>query len=130
MKYNSYQYSSRVWLTSVIVAPAFFNIIQYGTQSEYIHNWTITSILSMYSVWVLLEFIFSSVIWLIFWGIIALIAWYFEDKTGTIMWLVFVAGMLLAIAPFALFCFLSDGGGDYNDPFFPEIAISNCACIA
>jgi hypothetical protein len=123
MKYYSLRYSLRVWLTSVLLAPLIYIIVQWVLSSN---RFDPDSVLGFYPIIVFFELIFSFVTWLIFWGITELTA-IFLMKKSLRKWLMFIAGISLTAGTFLLFS-LPVNSFSFNDISF-DLMLSNCFCI-
>ncbi|MDB5125965.1 MAG: hypothetical protein JWQ85_197 [Mucilaginibacter sp.] len=126
MQSNSFVYSVKVWLTSVVLAPLMFLIIEICSNNRYHLNSTafIDQQISTYAICVVFGGIFSLITWLLFFFIIKVITIYFppvrEVKYG-----IAVIGALLTFGTFSIFFPVFD----IQDEFF-YLMISNCICIA
>jgi len=127
MNYQPFRYSLKVWLTSVLVAPAIYIIVQ-GYIELLDKNTSYKDYLNpgMYLVVAIFELIASFVIWLLFWGIIELIVRFcLIPKLKP--WLIFVSGILLTIVPLQ-FMSGNDLILDYNNWLFIPM-MANMFCI-
>jgi uncharacterized membrane protein HdeD (DUF308 family) len=126
MNFRALDFTLRVWLTSVLVAPAIYIIVQWYVDS--INNVANREYLNpfMYLMVVIFELIFSFVIWLIFWGIVEAVVFYCHTKELQ-RWLIFISAMILTIVPLAL---LGDFESviDYKNWMFTPM-VANALCI-
>lgn len=126
MAYRNLKFSLKVWLTSVIVAPALYTGIEAyidslnNTYSQIYFN------LIIYMFMVGLEFILSFIIWIMFWAITEAII-YCNPHNDVKRWLIFIVAILLAILPFIVLVGLPLLINPGSDMFIPMLA--NAFCI-
>ncbi|WP_428330492.1 hypothetical protein [Mucilaginibacter sp.] len=127
MNVNPFLYSLKVWLSSVVVAPFFYLIIQYYVRP--IHTQDIAdstlSPLSNYFFFTFLELILSFLTWVAFTILVYIIVGLCL-KHPLRIWLLFAAGIILTFATFLLIGFPIEF--KYDDPFF-YLPFCNSFCI-
>lgn len=123
MKYYSFNYSLKVWLTSVLAAPVLYSIAQHYLQ---LHQDDDGSILQVYPIIIMIEAGLSFAGWLVFWGITALSQRFLAGSTRKKN-LLFAVGMLLTINVFVLSP-LRNGDFAFNDIAF-DLMLCNCLCV-
>jgi hypothetical protein len=131
IKFRAFYFSLRVWITTVLVAPALYAIIQAyieflnDTYSHQIHFDP-----SIYLFMVILELIFSFVIWIMFWAITEAIVYSYPNEEVK-RWLIFSAAMLLTIVPFIIlagFTTITDPGNFMFTPLLTNAFCIGCGC--
>ena len=123
MKFYSLRYSLRVWLSSVMVAPLIYIIIQSYTGADKFNS---DAGMGMYPIIVLIEVMFSFATWLVFWGITELTAIYLT-KPLIRKWLLFGVAMLATIGTFLLIARMDIRISIHDITF--DMMLSNCLCI-
>jgi len=129
MKHNAFIYSLKVWLTSVLAAPALFVLISFlidGTDKWGIFNENSNGPF-FYFIFVIFGFIFSFITWITFLLTIVLIKRYCTDDQLK-KWLICFSGILLTIATFCLVMGPKDLFNDSDG--FSNLMYANCACIS
>ena len=126
MKYNSFNYSLNVWLTSVTVAPLLFIVILTTRPfpDSYSEQTNLYDQLYRYFGLVVLQLLFSSITWILFWLIIRAIT-DFCYNLRLHKPLVFITGILLTIGSFKLV--FSNVFHIRSEFFF--LMLCNCFCI-
>jgi len=117
-------YSLKVWLTSVIIAPIIFfllNLISTGVSSELFR--LVNFLFYLYIV--LATAVASVITWLIFYAII-----YYISRSGwpnrISLFAIFCSGELLVIVTFKLFLVLLNG---FDNITFNTLMLCHCICI-
>jgi hypothetical protein len=127
MRSNSLLYSIKVWLTSVIIAPVIYLLIESCLKRDYYSSITdyMNEEISKYAMCVLFGGIFSLLTWVIFLFIIkGLIA--SCPSSRQIKHLIAVAGVVLTAGTFALA--MPEAFHVHNEFFY--LMLANCICIA
>jgi hypothetical protein len=127
MKYNTFTYSLKVWLTSVVAAPLLSVIIMYlklipGSADgfDFIYSGP-----ELYLVFTAFGFLFSFATWVAFW-IITKAATLYVSQPVLMRWLIFAAGILLTTATF---CIVFPHDLFQVNSVFRILMVCNCACI-
>ena len=123
MKFYSFNYTLKVWLTSVLLAPLIYSAAQHFVGLQQPDD---GDVLALYPIIVLLELILSFITWLVFWGITALCL-RFLSSTRRQKQLLFAAGIILTINTFILIAF-PENGFSISDIWF-DLMLCNCLCI-
>jgi len=124
----TFQYSLKVWLTSVVIAPLLFIIFTYGPQVDYCRNLqqVLSSGLFYYVFFACLELAFSLLTWLVFLLVIQLVTMCIYKPIIRRL-LICIAGISLTIGNFMIVLspreLLNFGDGPAT------IVLFNCLCI-
>jgi uncharacterized membrane protein HdeD (DUF308 family) len=124
MIYYSLSYSSKVWLSSVFLAPLIFMAIDYCFHPKPTDS---DSIIQIYFIITVLTMVFSIVTWLIFWGAATLACYYIPGRIKRKLITCF-SGIILTIITFILLFLQDDVRISVNDPII-HMTLSNCLCI-
>lgn len=116
MNDNSLQYSLKVWLTAVLVAP-FIGLILALIVRPPVEIWDLTAIIPAYLLLAFFSLVLSSPTWIMFIGFIKLILLNIEGQMLR-KWLIFFSGILLTALTSMLFSSLID-----KSPFEPEALV-------
>jgi len=127
MKYNSLKYSLKVWLTSVLIAPALAELISFLLNDKDAPGiFSNSDGVFFYVVFVIFGFAFSFITWLAFLLVIVLTTTYCSEAHLK-KWLIFSAGVALTVGTFIL---IFGSQGLFSDPDgFNNLMYANCACI-
>ena len=127
INFRIFYFSVRVWLTSVLVAPALFMVIQAYIDSLN-HTYANPTYFEpgMYLFMVVFELVTTFIIWLVFWAITEAIV-YCIGLEELQRWLIFVTGLLLTIVPFMVLVGFPVLINPRSDMFIPMLA--NAVCI-
>ena len=131
IKLRTFYFTFRVWITSVLVAPALYTTIQ--AYIEYLNNTYHRQIQfdpSIYFLMVILELVFSFVIWIVFWIMSEAIVYCYPTEEVQRS-LIFSAAMLLTIVPFILiagFTAITDPGNFMFIPLLTNAFCIGCGC--
>jgi hypothetical protein len=126
MQSNSFSYSLKVWLTSVVLAPVTVLVTNLSTNDHYTGFAShLADAFVFYMLCMIFGGIFSFITWIIFLFIIkGLIA--FFPPSRQLKHLIAVAGTLLTVGTFAFFGWRVF---DIHNYFF-YLMLANCVCIA
>ena len=128
MKHNSFLYSLKVWLTSVVLSPVIYVLLLAIRQVADLREMLNTGIwmISEYIIFVVAQFIFSFITWILFVAVILISARISMAQTFR-KWIIFFAGIGLTVATFILmlspFDLFNDANGLIN------LMYANCFCI-
>jgi hypothetical protein len=118
-------YSLKVWLTSVFLSPFICSVIEYllnfNRPAEFLTPFQIFPVI------IIVEFIFSLITWLAFFGTIALTLHFIPNATHRKL-ISLLVGVIFTILTY-LVCFF-DEIVLRTDSFIFEMMVSNCLCIA
>lgn len=127
MQSNSFVYSVKIWLTSVVLAPLFYLMIQVylkGNQRSDFGDF-ISNQITTYIMFVIFSGFFSFFTWVLFFCIVKIITLYFSS-VQLAKCIIVAIGLLLTAGTFAVILPESFNVGDY----FFYIMLANCICIA
>jgi len=127
MQSNSFVYSVKIWLTSVVLAPLFYLMIQVylkGNQRSDFGDF-ISNQITTYIMFVILSGFFSFFTWVLFFCIVKIITLYFSSVQFA-KCIIVAIGLLLTAGTFAII--LPEPFNIGDDIFY--IMLANCICIA
>jgi len=123
MNYYSFRYSGRVWLCSVIIAPAIY---LFG---GYLHKGgdpgSFGACAELYVFITFFEALYSLITLLVFWFIVELTIWLINRNSLRKLLLSFI-GIVLTVLTFRIFQLLPSF--TFSDSLYPLMLI-NCGCI-
>jgi len=128
MTSNTFLYSLRVWLTSVVSAPILFILIEIcrGKLRWPTPGVAIGSVLDMWLFYVAFELFFSLATWLLFYLVITVLCRHiFRPRIRTTI--ICITGILFTIITFRV-TLLQDGFFNDNNNYL-GLMICNCLCI-
>jgi hypothetical protein len=127
MQSNSFVYSMKIWLTSVVLSPLFYLIIEAylkGNQRSGFDDF-ISNQITTYIMFVIFSGFFSFFTWVLFLCIVKVITLYFPS-VQLAKCIIVAIGLLLTAGTFAVILPESFNIGDH----FFYIMLANCICIA
>ncbi|MDB5091529.1 MAG: hypothetical protein JWR09_5523 [Mucilaginibacter sp.] len=126
MLLNSFKYSLNVWLTSVVLSPVLYLIIQNYRETAAHHATDGETVILIYTLVTIVGFFFSIVTWLIFLSVIMLVGRFITNEFAARS-TICIAGIVLTVATFMLTLLQS---GLFNDnEGFVYLMLANCLCI-
>lgn len=128
MTFNIFKYTLKVWLSSVACAPLLYVIIMFfkgGITGQGFRE-TVSSVISLWSFYAILELFFSAATWLVFSITVILLVRYIPNE-GKRIWATFGSGILLTVITFRV-TLLQDGFFNDNSIFI-YMMLSNCFFI-
>ncbi|MDO3641602.1 hypothetical protein [Mucilaginibacter sp. L3T2-6] len=128
MTSNTFLYSLRVWLTSVVTAPILFILIEIcrGRLSWQTPEVTIGSVINIWLFYAAFELFFSLATWFLFYIVITILARHIL-RPHLRMTIIFITGVLFTIVTFRV-TLLQDGFFNDNNNYL-GLMICNCFCI-